>query len=70
MNLDNQLFSINSAADFNRIALETFHFQVENCAVYKQFCKSILKRTPSKIEEIPFLPISFFMKLELIPIKK
>ena len=65
MNLENQLFSINSAADFNRIALETFQFQVENTAVYKQFCKSILKRTPSKIEEIPFLPISFFKTHEI-----
>ena len=65
MILENQIFSINSEADFNRIALETFQFQVENCAVYNQFCKSILKRTPSNIEEIPFLPISFFKTHEI-----
>ena len=60
MGFENQIFSITSAADFDRIALETFQFQAENCAVYNQFCKSILKKTPIKIEEIPFLPISFF----------
>jgi hypothetical protein len=65
MSFENQVFSINSAADFNRIALETFQFQVENCAVYNQFCKSILKKTPSKIEDIPFLPISFFKTHEI-----
>lgn len=65
MRFENQLFSINSIADFNRIALETFQFQVENCTIYKQFCKSILKKTPLKIEEIPFLPISFFKTHEI-----
>jgi phenylacetate-coenzyme A ligase PaaK-like adenylate-forming protein len=65
MSFENQIFSINSAADFNRIALETFQYQVENCAVYNQFCKSILKKTPSNIEDIPFLPISFFKTHEI-----
>ncbi|MEY3235933.1 MAG: hypothetical protein RI883_34 [Bacteroidota bacterium] len=60
MSFENQIFSINSDADFERIALEIFQFQVENCTVYNQFCKNILKKTPLKIEEIPFLPISFF----------
>ena len=65
MNRENKIFSINSDADFNRIALETFQFQVENCTVYNKFCKSILKKTPLKIEEIPFLPISFFKTHEI-----
>jgi hypothetical protein len=65
MNLENQLFSINSDADFNRIALETFQFQVEKCGVYKMFCESILKKTPCEIKEIPFLPISFFKTHEI-----
>ncbi len=65
MLLENQIFSINSNADFNRIALETFQFQFENCPVYNQFCKNVLKKTPRNIAEIPFLPISFFKTHEI-----
>lgn len=66
MHLENQIFSINSKADFNRIAFETFQYQAENCGIYSSFLTSLKNQTPSKIEEIPFLPISFFKTHDVI----
>ena len=48
--------------DFTAKALELFHFQHEHNPIYKQYC-SLLNRPKASIsciEEIPFLPISFF----------
>jgi phenylacetate-coenzyme A ligase PaaK-like adenylate-forming protein len=57
-----QVFSINSEKQFADIALQIFRFQAENCRVYHEFITN-LKIDPSmihKVEDIPFLPISFF----------
>lgn len=51
-----------SNLDFQRTALEVFSFQYTNNPVYQKFC-DLLNRNPKNtqcIEEIPFLPISFF----------
>ncbi len=56
-----RLFSIDSASDFERMALELCAFQRANNSVYGRWCA--LMRAPDQIEkfeEIPFLPISFF----------
>ncbi len=42
------------------LALEVFHFQYEHCGVYREFVDALGRKIPGKIEEIPFLPISFF----------
>ena len=58
----NDIFSISSEQDFNKIALEIFNFQFENNRVYRSYC-DLLFRHPSDIksvEDIPFLPIQLF----------
>ena len=57
-----QLFSINSEQQFKDAALQIFQYQAKNCLIYRQFIES-LKIVPENthgIEQIPFLPISFF----------
>ena len=56
------VFGIQSAGEFEVLALETFAHQYHNVAIYKEFCDH-LGQHPSKIStlrEIPFLPIEFF----------
>ena len=60
--LQEQIFNIKSAKEFNTLALEVFKFQFENNKVYRSFC-DLLYKHPSDvktIEAIPFLPIEFF----------
>ncbi|MDX1651273.1 MAG: acyl transferase [Brumimicrobium sp.] len=64
--LEERIFSINGSDDFNRLALEVFHFQYEFSPVYRKFCEHIKVSSPGKPEEIPFLPISFFKNREII----
>ena len=62
MMLQEQIFNIKSAEEFNAIALAIFKFQFENNKVYRSFC-DLLYKHPSDIktvEGIPFLPIQFF----------
>lgn len=55
-----KIFSIDSDAVFNQVALEVFEYQFKHVPIYNEFCRSIGKTTVNSIEEIPFLPISFF----------
>lgn len=60
--LQEKIFNIKSAKEFNTLALEVFNFQFENNKVYRSFC-DLLYIHPSdvkKAENIPFLPIGFF----------
>ncbi len=54
------IFNIQSAREFEKIALDIFDYQSENCLIYKAFIHSLGKKRPTKLEEIPFLPIDFF----------
>ncbi|MFT5777440.1 MAG: hypothetical protein ACI837_000372 [Crocinitomicaceae bacterium] len=60
MEFIDKIFSIKSAKDFERSALEVFHYQAEHCAVYREYIQQLNWKTPTNIAEIPFLPISFF----------
>nr|WP_298659303.1 acyl transferase [uncultured Flavobacterium sp.] len=56
------IFSIASKKEFEKMALKVFRYQYENNAVYHSFCNH-LKKTPSQVKrviDIPFLPIQFF----------
>lgn len=56
------VFRIPNEKAFRRIALQIFLYQFYENLVYGQFCKA-LGRSPANVttvEEIPFLPISFF----------
>jgi len=58
----NTLFEIKTAADFEAISLAVFRIQANENAVYKRWL-DLLKVTVSdvkRVNEIPFLPISFF----------
>lgn len=55
------LYSVNDG-NFLDIALQLFHFQAENNPVYKNFIKHLHldARSIKSLEDIPYLPISFF----------
>ena len=60
MKLEDKIFSIQNETDFTKVALEVYHFQVNNCSIYREFVRNLNWKEPTSITEIPFLPISFF----------
>ena len=59
------LLAIKSDADFERIALEVFHYQIKNCSVYRDYVHLLNRQNVKSTEEIPFLPIEFFKTNEI-----
>ncbi|WP_286757368.1 acyl transferase [Roseivirga sp. UBA838] len=56
-----------SEEEFNALALDVYRFQYRYNKVYRAWCDH-LKRSPqhvSRLEEVPFLPISFFKAFEI-----
>ena len=56
------VFNLSDAEEFNVLALELFHFQYKNNALYRQF-SDLLKAGPGTVKtirDIPFLPVHFF----------
>ena len=65
--LINKIFSCNDKATFEKLALELFHYQMENNPIYAPYAELILKgKIPANIYEIPFLPIDFFKREQII----
>ncbi|WP_455168592.1 acyl transferase [Aegicerativicinus sediminis] len=64
----NDIFSISSEQDFEKIAIQVFNFQFENNKVYRSYCDLLFKHPSDirKIEDIPFLPIQFFKSHEVV----
>lgn len=62
------IFNITSDAAFNALALETFDFQYRENPVYREFCDLLKINTANvqQLEDIPFLPISFFKTREVV----
>lgn len=58
----NTLFNSLTQEAFSAMAIDVFKFQALNNVVYKQFIKYLKVdiETINKVEDIPFLPISFF----------
>lgn len=54
------IFDIQSSDEFEKIAFNVFDYQADNCLIYKDFIASLGKPRPTKLEDIPFLPIDFF----------
>jgi hypothetical protein len=52
---------------FNSLALEVFHLQYRENEIYRTFCEllKIDEHKISRVEDIPFLPISFFKNFEI-----
>lgn len=64
----NDIFSISSKKEFEKIALKVFRFQFDNNTVYKEFC-TLLNKNKENVKsliEIPFLPIQFFKSHEVL----
>lgn len=62
------IFSISSQKQFEKIALKVFRHQYENNAVYREFC-NFLKTDAQQVKslrQIPFLPIQFFKSHEVV----
>ena len=56
------IFTISSQKQFEKIALKIFRFQYENNLVYQEFCDflKVDRRAVKLLVQIPFLPIQFF----------
>ena len=66
--LETAIFSIKTAEDFERLALQIFQYQYDHTPVYREFC-DFLKVIPTsikKVQDIPFLPIQFFKSHRVI----
>jgi hypothetical protein len=64
----NDIFTISSKKEFEKIALKIFRFQFDTNFVYQKFC-TLLKKNKENVKsltEIPFLPIQFFKSHEVI----
>ena len=62
------IFTISSQKQFEKIALKVFRFQYENNLVYQEFCDflKVDKQSVKSLEQIPFLPIQFFKSHDVI----
>lgn len=62
------IFTISSKKDFEKLTLKVFRHQYDNNIVYKNFC-DLLKKDKSNVKsllDIPFLPIQFFKSHDII----
>lgn len=59
---NSRMTSIKNEHEFNALAIEAFHFQYKNVAIYKAYCDSIgcKKNLIEHYTRIPALPVSFF----------
>lgn len=60
--LVSKIFAIQSEEDFEKITIEVFQYQYENCLPYRKFCE-LLNTDPKRVvqsADVPFLPIEFF----------
>ena len=66
--LENRIFAIADESEFTACAVEIFRKQYREIEVYRQFVDA-LKISPAKVKhetEIPFIPIEFFKKHQLL----
>lgn len=63
--LESDIF-LTSEQRFEETALKVFDVQSEKCLVYREFLQRLNRPKPKSVEEIPFLPISFFKSHEII----
>ena len=62
------IFNIQTEIEFENKALQVFKFQYEHVAIYRTYC-DLLKVNPntvSKITDIPFLPVTFFIQKTIL----
>lgn len=64
--LENRIFSIQNESEFERVALDVYAYQAEHCPIYREYVQQLNWKQPTSIQEIPFLPISFFKSHQVI----
>ena len=65
--MQEEIFKIQNNHEFEKIALEMFDYQIKHNPIYNSYASLILKnKSPINIYEIPFLPIEFFKKEQII----
>lgn len=64
----NEIFTIGSKKEFEKITLKVFRYQFDNNAVYRNFCELLgkNKQNVKAIYDIPFLPIQFFKSHKIL----
>jgi phenylacetate-coenzyme A ligase PaaK-like adenylate-forming protein len=67
LNLENQIFSIQTEHQFKEAALATFQHQAVHCSVYQAYISNLRidPASVTSVDHIPFLPISFFKTHEV-----
>lgn len=60
------VFNITSSSNFEELALAIFKHQFDHNAVYHKYCHLIGRTTPQSVDEIPYLPISFFKSHHIV----
>ena len=66
VNWKNKIFKNHSIEEFEDLAYEVFRFQTTHCEVYSEYANALGMMNPSKLSEIPFLPISFYKTRKII----
>ncbi len=68
LQIEEDIFNINSEKQFSEVALNVFHYQYRNNSVYAKWVNYLnVKPTEVKsVEQIPFLPIGFFKNNEVV----
>lgn len=64
--LEQRIFSVQNAVEFEALALEIFQYQYAHVPVYHDYVDLLGTSTPSSLSEIPFLPIEFFKSQKII----
>lgn len=54
------IFNSSSTKDFETLAMEVYQHQLEHNPIYSKYCRLLGKRQATTVQEIPFLPVSFF----------
>ena len=65
MDWKKKIFKNHSPSEFEDLAFEVFLYQMEHCNIYSNYVKALKRLNPSSLDEIPFLPISFFKSHEI-----
>jgi len=62
------IFDISGADDFEQMAMKVFRHQAVHCAVYRDYIGhlGIMAEKVERLEQIPYLPISFFKTHEVL----
>lgn len=61
-----RIFQLQSETEFRSLAVEVARFQLENCAIYRDFARLMKVEEINALADIPYLPIRFFKEVEVV----